>query len=216
MNIDFASVINLLHSAPVGTLATHSVQMPGYPFASALPYVLDAQHAPVFLISALAEHTRNVVSDRRASFLVHGPDQPDILAAERVSLLGDVARIDASPALVRHYLRYHPSAEQYLGLGDFAFFKLSPQRARYVGGFGLMGWVDAADWEGAAVLALDDAEMLLNDVMAGKPAGGRLLGFDCYGFDMESEGKRKREHFREGPISADKIAETVKRNLAAM
>ncbi|MDB5823604.1 MAG: pyridoxamine 5-phosphate oxidase [Herminiimonas sp.] len=216
MNIEFSSVINLLHSASYGSLATHSVQLPGYPFASILPFVLDAQHAPVFLISTLAEHTRNVLADGRASFLVHGAEQHDILASERVSLLGDVARIEASPALVRHYLRAHPSAEPYLGLGDFAFFRLLPQRARYIGGFGRMGWVGTADWEGASVLGLDDAEVLLADSQVGKPLDVRLLGLDCFGFDLERAGKRERQRYEEGPVSADRIGETLTRYLAAM
>jgi hypothetical protein len=216
MNVDLSSVINLLHSTPFGSLATHSVQMPGYPFASILPYVLDAQHAPLFLVSGLAEHTKNVLADGRASFLVHGTDHRDVLASERVTLLGDVARVNASPALVRHYVRHHPSAEPYLDLGDFSFFSLSPQRARYVGGFGRMGWVSAADWNGAAVLPLDDAELLLTDALANLPANVRLLGLDCYGFDVERDGNRERRSFGEGPIGADRIGETVRRHLAAM
>lgn len=216
MKINFDSVIHLLHGALFGSLATQSVQMPGYPFASILPYVLDEQHAPVFLVSALAEHTKNFLADRRASFLVHGPDQHDILASERVSLLGEVVRIEASPELVRHYLRYQPNAEPYLGLGDFAFFRFSPQRARYIGGFGRMGWLDAVDWDDAAVLALGDADALLDDAIASQPAGVRLLGLDCYGFDMEREGMRERQRFQDGPIRADRIAEIVKRYLAVM
>jgi putative heme iron utilization protein len=216
MKINFDSVIHLLHSALYGSLATQSVQMPGYPFASALPYVLDEQHAPVFLISALAEHTKNILADGRAGFLVHGPDQHDILASERVSLMGEVVRIEASPRLVRHYLRHQPNAEAYLALGDFAFFRFSPQRARYVGGFGRMGWLDVVDWDDAAVLALEDADALLDDVIASQPAGVRILGLDCYGFDMERDGLRERQRFQDGPIPADRIAEIEKRYLAVM
>jgi hypothetical protein len=41
------------------------------------------------------------------------------------------------------YLRYQPQAADYLALGDFRFFRMEPARARFIGGFGRMGWVDA-------------------------------------------------------------------------
>src|SRR4051794_23954336 len=118
MNINFDSVIHLLHGAAAGSLATQSTQMPGYPFASVLPFVLDERQRPVFLISGLAEHTKNLAADWRACFLVHVSD----VKAERASVLGDVQRIDAPPQLRARYIRYHPDAEQYLALGDFAFY----------------------------------------------------------------------------------------------
>ena len=69
MNIQLDTVIPLLHESAFGVLATHSTQLPGYPFASILPFVLDESHRPIFLISALAEHTKNLLADARASFL---------------------------------------------------------------------------------------------------------------------------------------------------
>ena len=47
-----------------------SAAMPGYPFVTLLPYALDGRGAPLFLISSLAEHTRNLQADPRASLLV--------------------------------------------------------------------------------------------------------------------------------------------------
>src|SRR5882757_3884072 len=111
MKINFDSVIHMLHGAPCGSLASQSVKMPGYPFASLLPFVPDEQHRPVFLISRLAEHTKNLIEDCRASFLVHGMDGQNALATERVSLLGKTASFDASPQLVAPSLRYQPDAE---------------------------------------------------------------------------------------------------------
>ena len=43
------------------------------------------------------------------------------------------------------YLLRHPDAQHWAGFGDFAFYRLEVRRAYYVGGFGSMGWIEAAD-----------------------------------------------------------------------
>jgi len=216
MKIKFDSTIHLLHGATFGTLATQSTQMPGYPFASILPFVLDEQNRPLFLISALAEHTKNLIADSHASFLVHNVAGQNILTSERASLLGDVVRMDVPPELVARYVRYLPDAAQYLALGDFAFFQFSPKGARYVAGFGQMGWVDETDWGNSAVLPLAEEEKLLHELIEVQPSGVKLLGLDCYGFDIEHAGCRERQRFPNGPLSVDRIGETVKRFLSTM
>ena len=211
MKIHFDSIIHLLHGAHSGSLATQSTRMPGYPFASLLPFVPDEQHRPVFLLSRLAEHTKNLIADCRASFLVHHANGQNVLMSERVSLLGDTQCIDASPQLLARYLRYQPDAERYLDLGDFTFFRLLPKGARYVAGFGQMGWIEEADWASSAVLPLEDEGELIHELSAMQPAGVKLLGLDCYGFDLERADRRERQRYPNGALSADRIAEAVKR-----
>lgn len=215
MKIHFDPVIHLLHGAAAGVLATQSTQMPGYPFASVLPFVLDERHCPVFLISRLAEHTKNLIADGRASFLVHGGAGQDVLKGERVSLLGDVGRIEPSPGLLARYLRHLPDARRYLDLGDFAFFRFAPKSARYIAGFGQMGWIGEADWADAAALASGDEEALIRDIGAAPSPGVKFLGLDCYGVDIEREGGRERHRFPDAPLAADRIGAAVKALLPA-
>ena len=40
------------------------------------------------------------------------------------------------------FLAAHPSAERYVGFGDFAWWSLDLERVRFVGGYGRMSWVD--------------------------------------------------------------------------
>src|SRR6185503_8992135 len=47
----------LAHLGRTGTLATLSRRHPGHPFASVMPYALDAAGAPLVLISTMAMHT---------------------------------------------------------------------------------------------------------------------------------------------------------------
>src|SRR5919107_3502148 len=59
----------LVAQISTGTLCTIALDPEGYPYGSFVTVAFDAGH-PVFLISVLAEHTRNLERDRRASLLV--------------------------------------------------------------------------------------------------------------------------------------------------
>src|ERR1700693_6542767 len=84
----------LLHLGTVGSLSTHSRKQPGFPFGSVMPYGLDPQGRPIFLISTMAMHTQNLSADPRASLLVTQDDAGgDPLGASRVTLVGSVAAV---------------------------------------------------------------------------------------------------------------------------
>lgn len=210
------TAIHLLHAVSSGTLATNSAPLPGYPFATALPFVPDEQHRPIFLISRLAEHTKNIVVDSRTSFLVSSPNDANVLTGARMTLVGDAVRVDATPELAARYVRYQPDAEQYLSLGDFAFFQLTPKRIRHIAGFGQMGWIEESDWSDADVLSLADEARCLHEMIGFRHPGVRLLGLDCYGCDIEHHGKRDRLRFGTVLQAPAKITEGAKRVLAAL
>ncbi|MCG1019593.1 MULTISPECIES: HugZ family protein [Burkholderiaceae] len=194
MNIPVTAPIHLLHAQPVGVLATHARQSTGFPFPTVLSYALDAHHRPVVLVSRLAEHTRNLAADSRAGFLVYDP-AVDVSNTERVTIVGRFEPTDETGAtLARRYLRYHPEAEQYLALGDFVFYVLRPQRIRYIGGFGTMGWLDAAQWDGLPALAEHEEQALIDALTPSDAAarGFRLLGVDRFGADWVQHGCRAR------------------------
>lgn len=125
-----------------GVLATLSARYAGWPFASVTPYALTEHDEPILLLSTLAEHTRNVLADTRASLFVQD-DAPDPQAAARLTLLGRVAPASQTELGVARgrYLERHPAAASYFELADFGLFLLRPEAARFVGGFGDMGWL---------------------------------------------------------------------------
>jgi heme iron utilization protein len=206
MKPDAASAIHLLHRTSFGALATQASRMPGYPFATALPFVPDEAHCPVFLLSGLAEHTKNLLENPRASLLVTDPDQPTVLESPRMTIVGDVQRFDASPALRARYVRYQPDAAQYLELGDFAFYRLVPKRVRYIGGFAQMGWLEEEEWGKAEVLEPGDEEPLL------RALGAEVLGLDRYGIDLVRHGRRERISYQ-SVMSPESILAEAKRLL---
>jgi heme iron utilization protein len=161
-------VRTLLVSERVGTLATQSAKHPGWPFASVMPYALDAGGAPLFLISGMAIHTQNVLADARASLLVmqSGADS-DPLGSPRATLLGHARRVEASQELRDAYLERHPSARYWIDFSDFSFFRLEVTDVYFVGGFGVMGWVTADDYRTAEADPLvDSAAMIIEHMNA--------------------------------------------------
>jgi putative heme iron utilization protein len=155
-------VRTLLETESVGTLATQSVQHSGWPFASVMPYALTPDGAPLFLISGMALHTQNLIADPRASLLVmQSGGGVDPLGSPRATLLGSARRIDQPEESVREqYLKRHPSARHWIGFSDFSFFRLDVAHIYFVGGFGVMGWVEHNDYATAAA-----------DPLAGAAAG---------------------------------------------
>jgi len=133
----------LLRAQRDGVLATLSARRDGWPFASVTQYALAAEGEPFFLLSGLAEHTRNVLANPRASLLIQERAADDPLATARITLLGLVEASDRAP-LREIYLERHPQAAEYLQLADFRFYVLRVTEARFVGGFGDMGWIDGA------------------------------------------------------------------------
>lgn len=214
MHIPLASAIHLLHSAPHAVLATHSTQMPGYPYATALPLVVDAAHRPLLLISALAEHTKNLIADARASLAVVEPGSSAVQNAARMTLVGTFERHDPTPASLARYLRYQPEAEQYLQL-DFMFFRLNIERVRFIAGVGRMGWLEATDWQAARNIS-EEAEMkLLDEAKAFTLSGIRLIGLDPYGLDYELDGIRHRGQF-ESPMMPDELGKNLPELLCSL
>src|SRR3954449_12943454 len=83
---------SLVARISTGTLCTLAVEPEGYPYGSFVTVAFDEGN-PVFLISGLAEHTKNLERDPRASLLVAEGGAADPLANGRVTLLGLCVRI---------------------------------------------------------------------------------------------------------------------------
>jgi putative heme iron utilization protein len=153
-------VRTLVYLGRIGSLSTLSLKQAGFPFGSVMPYGLDDRARPIFLISTMAMHTQNLLADPRASLLVTQPDaEGDPLGASRVTLLGNVAPVpepDLKEAR-KVYLERHASSKYWVDFEDFSFYRMDVVDVYYVGGFGVMGWVSASEYDGAKPDPLADA-----------------------------------------------------------
>lgn len=207
-------LIDLLHRCSDAALATHSVAVPGYPFASAIPFATDERHRPILLISRLAEHTQNLAADARASLMVHTPPKNGDMA--RATLVGQVAPLGEEPTVVERYLRYHPEGGDFLRLGDFRFYRLEPVQARIVAGFGQATWLAGERLTDAASITPEQEREALDALVPATPGGVDLLGVDAFGIDLWQAGERRRLRFATGAATADALVAVARRALESL
>ena len=202
----------LVAQISTGTLCTLAIEPEGYPYGSFVTVACD-EGDPVFLISGLAEHTKNLERDSRASLLVAEGDAADPLANGRVTMLGACTRIDSDEGARAAFFATHPNASYYADFKDFAFWKLHVGWIRYIGGYGRMSWVGKAEWQAAEPdpLAPSAAGIITHmnadhaDAMvlyckafskATDLASATMTGIDRYGFEMSADTKEGRRPIR--------------------
>jgi putative heme iron utilization protein len=199
----------LVARIPTGTLCTLALEPEGYPYGSFVTVAFEDGN-PVFLISALAEHTKNLERDRRASLMVAESGADDPLANGRVTLLGPCTRVEGDGGRARAaFLAVHPNASYYADFRDFAFWSLRVTAIRYIGGYGRMSWISQNEWQTAeadplapfaagaiAHMNTDHADAMVLCCKAFSRAtditAATMTGVDRYGFDMSA-------NTREGP-----------------
>ena len=190
----------------------------GAAYASLVQVAFGHDGAPVLLISALADHTKNLLADARCSLLFDGTHgHAEALTGPRVSLQGMAEKLDpqtpTGAVLAARYLARFPSAQMYAGFGDFSFWRVAPARAHLVAGFGRIKWFDAfaLDVSASAALAAGETDIVAHmnadhadaielyaTKLAGAPAGGwTMTGIDPEGFDLrrQTEGRSLRLAF---------------------
>ncbi|BCJ92102.1 pyridoxamine 5'-phosphate oxidase [Terrihabitans soli] len=218
---------NLIRRGRKAALATTDRES-GAPYVSLVAVATGFDGAPLLLLSELAKHTQNLKSDPRASLLFEDVSLHDPLAGARVSVSGNVA-VTQDPEDRRRYLARHPTADSFAGFKDFAFWRLEPQSAHLVAGFGrirsmpreviVTETADAAELlaaEAGAVAHMNedhaDALGLYAEKLLGVSGGSwRADGLDPEGMEISSEGKALYLRFPErvrgpGPLRHTLVA----------
>ncbi|MCR4296149.1 MAG: DUF2470 domain-containing protein [Elusimicrobia bacterium] len=225
----------LLHSSRLGVLSTHSQKCPGHPFGSTMPYAVDARGRPLFLISGMAMHTQNLAANPKASLFVTVPEaHADPLGAARLTVVGTAAVVPEGelPEARAGYLALHENAKYYVDFKDFAFWRLEAADLYYVGGFGVMGWVEAEDFTAAAPDPLAgsaagilshmnaDHEAAMLDLarhLKGIPATeAAMTSVDRWGFHLRLKTPERVRSVRIGFPSEVRTAEDCRKTMAAM
>ncbi|MEN8175974.1 MAG: DUF2470 domain-containing protein [Pseudomonadota bacterium] len=130
----------LLAGRLYGVISTQSLEIEGHPFGSVAPYCLDYAGRPLFLLSRLAQHTRNIEADPRVALTLVGPVGVDVQQAERLVGVGSFAPIEGRPTAAVRYFRYFPDAGFYFESLDFGFYGFEPQRWHFNSGFATARW----------------------------------------------------------------------------
>ena len=126
-----------------GALSTISLDVPGYPFGSVVPYCLDSHFVPNILISNIAQHTKNILGNNKVSLLIsERSSQTNKQAQNRLTYLGEAFKVEDDTEIRLRYLRYFPAAQDYFKTHGFSFYQIRPTRLRYIGGFGKIYWIE--------------------------------------------------------------------------
>lgn len=179
----------------------------GAPLASRVAVATDHDGAPIILISGLAAHTGGIEADPRCSLLLGEPGKGDAMAHARITIACVAEKIgkdDPRHARIEwRFLSHNPKAKLYAGLGDFAFYRLEPQRASLNGGFGKafaltrenlltagdrLDAIAAAERGAVEHMNEDHADAIANyAAVFGKARGDEgwvMTGIDADGFDL--------------------------------
>jgi heme iron utilization protein len=179
----------LVYLGRIGSLSTISRKQPGFPFGSVMPYGLDERGRPIFLISTMAMHTQNLQSDPRASLLVtQAAGDSDPLGASRVTLIGNVVTVpDSELTHARKlYLEHYANSKYWVDFDDFSFFRMDVLDVYYVGGFGVMGWVQARVYHEAQPDPLAEVEAgIIEHMNADHKDALVLLAKTCAGIESQ-------------------------------
>lgn len=193
----------LMREARSGALATLMTGS-GDPYCSLVNVASGADGAPLLLISQLAVHTKNILSDARVSVMLDERKEGDPLQGARVMLNGSAVKTD-SEAVRRRYIAHQPEAEMFAGFKDFAFYEVKLKGAHLVAGFGrivdlkpediltdLTGAEALIEAEPGVIEHMNadhaDTTRLYATKLLGAPDGDwRVVGCDPEGLDLQFE-----------------------------
>jgi putative heme iron utilization protein len=146
-----------------------------------------------------------------------------------VTLVGRAAPADDLEAR-RRFLARHPDAAMYAGFRDFRFYRVTPERAHLVGGFGKIHWLERDALRGPPLAGLAEAEegivahmnedhadavqLYAHRLLKRTGNGWKMTGIDRAGIDLRKGGDVGRLEF-DVPLSAVEEARGVLVSLVA-
>ena len=192
----------LLRAARWAALAT---ARDGQPFAGLVTHAVAPDGAVLMLLSAMAEHTQQLLADARCALMVTGAPEAgneNWQTAPRLTVSG-IAERSADRGLRASWLARHPFAHLYADFTDFSLWRLVPAQALFVAGFGRIARLDgpalAPDSQAVAALAAVEADLLshcntshhesLSRLAHASGASGqwRMVGVDTDGIDLAQD-----------------------------
>lgn len=130
-----------------GILSTESYSMEGYPFGSLVNYCFDCHGNIILYLSDIAQHTKNINVNNKASITILDENMADMQNSARVTILGEIEKYsDVSPE-IEAYTKLFPESELYNTIHGFRFYRLNIIRVRFIGGFGDIHWVAHDDFK---------------------------------------------------------------------
>ena len=130
------------HTGILSTLSNEE-DIKGYPFGSLTPYAIDKHGEAIILISDIAQHTKNILSDPRVSLTIIETITGEVQAKGRFTYLGRVIKVSnvEMDDVSRRYTSLYPESKGYFNAHGFSFYRIKFEKGRFIGGFGKIFWI---------------------------------------------------------------------------
>lgn len=196
-----ALAVHALLSCRQAVLATQSGSIPGFPLTSVVPLGVAIDGRIIFLLSDLAQHSRNIELDSRVSLMLHDDQEQNWQAATRLSVLGHMQALDCAVgsaeyrAIQDSYYHSHPESIDLDQREDFRFWQIVPLRFRMIYGFAKICWLENV-WPELYVLDDQDRQHI-EQHLPNRGIPIRLLHACPYGVQVFEAGRVRFLNFRE-------------------
>jgi putative heme iron utilization protein len=134
-------------------LSTQSQSNSGYPFGSVTPYDVDASGNLIIWVAKIAEHYRNLLAEPKASLFMleqGGLNDPQPYGRATVLLNFEPVAGTQIEAVATSYHARFPAKWSHEIDGSFVFLRGTPERIRWIGGFGQIAWIDGDSYRSQA------------------------------------------------------------------
>lgn len=146
-----ADVRALFARERAAVLCSAHAGLDGWPYGSIVPYAMLPEGDPVVFLSDIAEHTKNLSVEPRATLFLADPQahaEPQRGARHAMLVRATRPRGEAAQRAEACYFARFPDAVAMREAHGFAVWVLEVERIRWIAGFGAMGWIDRAAWTG--------------------------------------------------------------------
>ena len=215
----------LMRAARQASLATLA---DGAPFVSLVTPAVSCAGDLLMLISSLSRHGRQLRRDGRCALLLEGQGlAANPQAAPRLTVTG-IAEPVQDAILRDRWVRIHPYAASYAGFGDFGLWRLRPEQAHFVEGFGRIRSLPGHALGPPCLPAMEEAmEPLLCEAAnrrhgAMLPEAVRIIALDADGFDLgpgpspdpDGQARTRRIAFAASVTTPDAVGDAIAMAIA--
>jgi len=146
-----------------------STQGENFPLGSLVRYSLDNKGQPVFLLSRIAEHSKNLKSCEKAGlFILEQTDnkQENIQELPRINLQGTIESISEEhpeqKECLETYFAYFPETKKYFETLDFDLYRLHIEHCHFVGGFAAAHQASGEEFRVANPLDFEERQAIIS------------------------------------------------------
>ena len=163
-----SEAVRLMRANNVAVLSTLSKKYNNFPFGSFITYVTGQDRSIYIYASDIAEHTKNIIKNSKSCLTIFKLKvNQDKQNSSRLSIMGDFKKIqnqeDIENCKIR-FFKFLPESKTYSNMHDFNFYKMKPNKIRWIGGFGEIAWLKDKFWTSENPDWSEDEDSIVNHV----------------------------------------------------